>query len=231
MSNITNKLNLPKHIITDIINMHANGQNSLIISKIIEQKYSSELSKLNVALPTYSQLDRYLKSINTNIDKTQDNVISIINTPDEKTAVSIPNYKLSEHDSYLQKSINLSSVKDTNQDLKKRIADTIIRMESQRVSYPETFTDKDEDRLQRYYDMLSKHNLAEIKVSDVLKDKDVLDTQSVVFFINKLFSSLKLCVDKYIKSTEDKNRFFLELKAILSSTNDTSTHAILNKIN
>lgn len=233
MANVQTKLNLPSHILTDIVNMHNNGQNSLIISKILEQKYSSELSNLNIPIPTYSQLDRYLKSVNVNtsVTKTQDIPTPVFNTLGDDLAPSTPAYKLSEHDSYLKKSINLSSVKDTNQDLKKRIADTILRMESQRVSYPETFTDKDEDRLQRYYDMLSKHNLAEIKVSDALKDKDILDTQTVVFFINKLFSSLKLCVDKYVKSTEDRNRFFLELKTILSATNDTHVHTLLDKLN
>ena len=47
MANVQTKLNLPNHILTDIVNMHNNGQNSLIISKILEQKYSSELSNLN----------------------------------------------------------------------------------------------------------------------------------------------------------------------------------------
>lgn len=238
-------LNLPPHILADINTMAASGQNALIISKIIEQKYGEEIAKLKLTIPTFSQIDKYIKETKkaravkqaTDIVKHTDN--SMVNfstdngevpaTLDFDNDVESGAHKLSSFDKNLTTKVNLSSVKDTNADLKQKIADTIARMENQRTQFPETFTDKDEDRLQRYYDMLSKHNLSEIKVAEALKDQDVLDTPTVVFFINKLFSSMKTCVDKYVP-TENRERFILDLKNIISSTGDEGAKVIMKKL-
>ena len=105
-------------------------------------------------------------------------------------------------DSVLQTSIDLSTPKNTLEDVKKRIQLSIQRLEKKRISLGEEYNDKLETTLRGYYIELSRLTHTEVKMAEELKDSDKIDVATVTYVMNKLFQ----CVASAIVEVDNEKR-------------------------
>lgn len=195
MSKVIDKIeDLPEYILTEIRRLFLEENlGALKISKTIE-------SNFGVKLPSLFIVDKYLDTLKKNNETT---------IPQEEVKE-----ELSEPNLLEGLKIDTSSLKNQNESIKNLIIQKIEVL--QRQSLTNGF-DKDlEQTIQRYLVELSKLTINEVKVKDDFKDTEKVSLSDIKFYLNKIMSCVRTCVNK---AAPDKvNDIFKDLKVQLEYT-------------
>ena len=195
MSKVIDKIeDLPEYILTEIRRLFLEENlGALKISKTIE-------SNFGVKLPSLFIVDKYLDTLKKNSEQT---------IPQEEIKE-----ELSEPNLLEGLKIDTSSLKNQNESIKNLIIQKIEVL--QRQSLTNGF-DKDlEQTIQRYLVELSKLTINEVKVKDYFKDTEKVSLADIKFYLNKIMSCVRTCVNK---AAPDKvNDIFKDLKVQLEYT-------------
>lgn len=225
MSDINPIVRLPLEIQEEIENLRVDKQNALMITKIIESKYATSLVEQGFSVPTFNDINKYIKWAKKNRGVVpQNKSVSdyVMDEMDEAIGLELQETKTPDvfnarvEDTVLQTSIDLSTPKSTLEDVKKRLQLSIQRLEKKRISLGDEYNDKLEQSLRGYYVELSRLTHTEVKMAEELKDSDKVDVATVNFILNKLFQ----CVALAITEVDDGKKavFFSLLKDKLRAT-------------
>lgn len=228
-------LRFPEYIQTEVENLRLDKQNALMITKIIESKYVHQLQEAGMRCPTFNDVKKYLKWAKANrgvptkdagAPSASDQVFADLDAELEQkleageavstdTPNSVPVQPTAE-DLSLVTEIDLTSPKNTLEDLKRRLQLTIYRLEKLRIQNPGVYNDKLEVNLKNYYVELAHLTHTEVKMAEELRDSDKIDVSSVKFILNKLFQ----CVSQAVNDTvpEKSDLFFSVLNAAIKKT-------------
>lgn len=223
-------IRFPEYIQTEVENLRLDKQNALMIAKIIESKYVHQLQEEGLRCPTFNDIKKYLKWAKAHRGvPTKDagtgvgnNVAAVLEdmdaemqqaaeagqpTPELEPAKEEPKV-LTAEDAALITEIDLTTPKNTLEDVKKRLQLTIYRLEKLRVQSPDTYNDKLEVNLKNYYIELAHLTHTEVKMAEELRDSDKVDVSTVKFILNKLFQ----CVSQAITDVDpDKSDLFFSV--------------------
>lgn len=217
MSDTNPLLRFPLEVQEEVENLRCDGKNALMITKIIESKFATELIEANAPVPTFNDINKYCKwakkARGAVISKQADDM-----TQEEMETAAIAMgvqpvanptvFDSSAEDGVLQTGIDLSTPKNTLEDVKKRLQLSIQRLEKKRIAFGDEYNDKLEVTLRGYYDALAKLTHTEVKMAEELKDSDKLDVSTVTFVLNKLFQ----CVNNTINEVDkDKSAMFFSV--------------------
>ena len=210
MATIVDKIeDLPDYVIAEIRRLYLEEDlGALKISKTIESNFGFKLPSLFI-------VNKYLDSISKNNDNT---------IPTEGKELAKEENQGPDLLSGLK--IDTSSLKNQNESIKNLIIQKIEVLQKQ--SLTEGF-DKDlEQTIQRYLVELSKLTINEVKVKDDFKDTEKVSIADVKFYLNKIMSCVRTCVNK---SAPDKvDDIFKDLKVQLEYTfSDLIDPQIYNK--
>lgn len=236
MSETNPLLRFPLEVQEEIENLRCNNQNALMITKIIESKFATELLNNGDPVPTFNDINKYCKWAKKNrgtvISEAKSATDRLFDENDEgaeelQDVAQIPVKQTSE-DTVLQTSIDLSTPKNTLEDVKKRLQLSIQRLEKKRISLGDEYNDKLEVSLRGYYESLAKLTHTEVKMAEDLKDSDKIDVSTINFILNKLFQ----CVFSTIKEVDaDKVSMFSQvLKGKITNTKNKVLEDILKEL-
>ena len=170
------------------------GMSPIIIMKQIEKNFGYQISGLHT-------LVTYLKSLKPDLAKEPELVL-----PDEENEEPKP----TELTPFTGKAttIDVSSVKTQNETLKEIIKNKIEYLQNKSLS--EEFDKDAEQILQRYILEFSKLTQNEVKIKDEFKDSDKVALTDVKYYINKIMSSVRICLSKHCPKEVDA--IFKDLK-------------------
>lgn len=197
MATIVDKIeDLPDYVIAEIRRLYLEEDlGALKISKTIESNFGFKL-------PTLFVVNKYLDSLE------KDKAGVIPETKEELDTVSSDNSLLSGL------KIDTSSLKNQNESIKNLIIQKLEVL--QRQSLTSGF-DKDlEQTIQRYLVELSKLTINEVKVKDDFKDTEKVSLSDIKFYLNKIMSCVRTCVNKAAPDKVDG--IFQDLKVQLEYT-------------
>lgn len=197
MATIVDKIeDLPDYVIAEIRRLYLEEDlGALKISKTIESNFGFKLPSLFV-------VNKYLDSLE------KDKAGVIPETKEESDVVSTDNSLLSGL------KIDTSSLKNQNESIKNLIIQKLEVL--QRQSLTSGF-DKDlEQTIQRYLVELSKLTINEVKVKDDFKDTEKVSLSDIKFYLNKIMSCVRTCVNKAAPDKVDG--IFQDLKVQLEYT-------------
>lgn len=209
MSDTNPLIRFPLEVQEEVEQLRVNKQNALMITKIIESKFASKLAEQGFTVPSFNDINKYVKWAKKNrgsVPQSHSAVDDLYADIDDRTPISmepvtVPIQSAAE-DSVLQTSIDLSTPKNTLEDVKKRIQLSIQRLEKKRISLGEEYNDKLETTLRGYYVELSRLTHTEVKMAEELKDSDKIDVATVTYVMNKLFQ----CVASTIVEVDNDKR-------------------------
>ena len=227
MSDINPLIRFPLEIQEEVENLRCDKQNALMITKIIENKYATMLIEQGLSVPTFNDINKYVKWAKKNrgvVPTKKGNVEAVFSDVDNSIETKIDDLDIqqdsepisSTEDTVLKTSIDLSTPKNTLEDVKKRLQLSIQRLEKKRIALGSEYNDKLETTLRGYYVELSKLTHTEVKMAEELKDSDKIDVATINFILNKLFQ----CVAATITELDSTKRamFFSLLKDKVKST-------------
>jgi hypothetical protein len=238
MSDINPLLRFPLEVQEEVENLRCNNQNALMITKIIESKFATDLLEKGAPVPTFNDINKYVKWAKKNrgtvISKQSptDDLLNEMDAEEEATLTEmtkdLQRVDASGENSVLQTSIDLSTPKNTLEDVKKRLQLSIQRLEKKRISLGDEYNDKLEVSLRGYYESLAKLTHTEVKMAEELKDSDKIDVATINFILNKLFQ----CVFSTIKEVDaDKSSMFYNiLKDKITNTKNKVLEDILKEL-
>lgn len=227
MSDINPLVRFPLEVQEEAEKLRCDKQNALMITKIIENKYAAMLIEQGFTVPTFNDINKYVKWAKKNrgtVPAPKGNVEAVfsdmdaditINPDDLDVQPSQPKPASSE-DSVLQTSIDLSTPKNTLEDVKKRLQLSIQRLEKKRIALGDEYNDKLETTLKGYYIELSRLTHTEVKMAEELKDSDKIDVATINFILNKLFQCVAATITE-LDSTK-RSMFFSLLKEKVKDT-------------
>lgn len=197
MATIVDKIeDLPDYVIAEIRRLYLEEDlGALKISKTIESNFGFKLPSLFV-------VNKYLDSLE------KDKAGVIPETREETETTTTDNSLLSGL------KIDTSSLKNQNESIKNLIIQKLEVL--QRQSLTSGF-DKDlEQTIQRYLVELSKLTINEVKVKDDFKDTEKVSLSDIKFYLNKIMSCVRTCINKAAPDKVDG--IFKDLKVQLEYT-------------
>ena len=236
MSDINPMLRFPLEVQEEVENLRCDGKNALMITKIIESKFATELIEAGAPVPTFNDINKYCKWAKKNrgtvVKKDPYDDMTESEMQDAATSLGIQQQpqvlSSAPEDNVLQTSIDLSTPKNTLEDVKKRLQLSIQRLEKKRIALGDEYNDKLESTLRGYYDALAKLTHTEVKMAEELKDSDKLDVATVTFVLNKLFQCVSTAISEVDK--EKSTMFFSVLKEKVRGTKNSVLEDIIKEI-
>lgn len=220
-------LRYPQEVQEKIEELRVSKQNALMITKVIESTFGKQLMEQGFRMPTFTEVNKYVKwarknrgeVVDTNAVKTaSDKLFEEYDREAEANGLQAEHVAspVSVEDTALNELIDLSTPKNTLEDVKKRLQLTINRLERFRISLHGEYNDKLETTLKDYYKELAKHTQTEVKMAEDLKDSDKIDVGTMTFILNKLFQ----CVGQTVSEVAEEKRdmFFKVLKENINKT-------------
>ena len=210
-------------------------QNALMIQKLVESLFGKQLMEQGMRMPTFTEINKYIKwakknrgeALSNDRPSVTDSVFAEMDQEamDKELELEPALTTLSIEDQALAEPIDLSSPKNTLEDVKKRLQLSINRLERLRISMRGEYNDKLEATLKDYYKELAKHTQTEVKMAEELRDSDKIDVATINYILNKLFQ----CVGQTINevSPNSKEMFFSVLK---DNINKAKVDALTNII-
>lgn len=187
-------------------------QNALMITKLIESTMGKQLAEAGMRMPTFTEINKYIKwakkyrgePVSNDKFSASDAVIADMDQQAVDRAMDVePVYTVSAEDTALAEPIDLSTPKNTLEDVKKRLQLSINRLERYRMSLRGEYNDKLESTLKDYYKELAKHTQTEVKMAEELRDSDKVDVATVNFMLNKLFQCVSQTVSEVSPNVRD----------------------------
>lgn len=194
MKQVSKMDELPSSVLDEVRRLYLeDGEGALRVSKVIESNFGYKLPPLHT-------VDTYLKSLDT------------------KSPSSNPSSSISDTQSSQQLStgnildslsgIDTSSLKNQNSSLKEFIKAKIETLQAKSLNQE---FDKDvENLIQRYAVELSKLTLNEVKIKDEFKDTEKVSLSDVKFYLNKIMSCVRMCINQHAPELVDN--IFKDLK-------------------
>lgn len=221
MSDTNPLLKFPLEIQEEVEKLRCNKQNALMITKIIESKYTQSLLEQGLSVPTFNDINRYVKwarknrgAVISDQPSASDAVFADMDAQamaeleDVRPKRGRPALDAETEDTVLQTSIDLSTPKNTLEDVKKRLQLSIQRLEKKRILLGDEYNDKLETTLRGYYVELSKLTHTEVKMAEELRDSDKIDVATITFILNKLFQCVASTIEEVDK---DKRALFFAI--------------------
>ena len=209
MSETNPLIRFPLEVQEEVEKLRCNKQNALMITKIIESKYTQMLVESGHPVPTFNDINKYVKWAKKNrgavIKSDYSSVDAVIDDMDNDMANNLtedvlvndrPTLSSDSEDAVLQTGIELSTPKNTLEDVKKRLQLSIQRLEKRRVTLGDEYNDKLEANLRGYYVELSRLTHTEVKMAEELRDSDKIDVATINFILNKLFQSVAAAINE-----------------------------------
>lgn len=169
------------------------GMSPILIIKQIEKNFG-------YALPSLHILVQYIKTLKPELSKEPELTLDI---PDEvPTPVNLTPFNGKST------TIDISSVKSQNETLKELLKHKIEYLQNKSLS--EEFDKDSEQILQRYIVEFSKLTQNEVKIKDEFKDSDKVALTDVKYYINKIMSSVRICLSRHCPDKVDN--IFKDLK-------------------
>ena len=227
MSDINPLIRFPLEIQEEVEKLRCDKQNALMITKIIENKYATMLIEQGLSVPTFNDINKYVKWAKKNrgsVSAPKGNVEAVFADMDEELTVDPAELEIQQttkqssnaEDTVLQTGIDLSTPKNTLEDVKKRLQLSIQRLEKKRIALGDEYNDKLETTLRGYYVELSRLTHTEVKMAEELKDSDKIDVATINFILNKLFQCVAATITE-LDSTK-RSMFFSLLKGKVKET-------------
>ncbi len=221
-------LRYPAEVQEEVESLRLNKMNALMIQKVVESKFGKLLSDQGMRMPTFTEINKYVKwaKLNRGDSLPKDNFSAsdavFADMDAEAMEKELPLVSAAQavpttvEDQALSEPIDLSSPKNTLEDVKKRLQLSINRLERKRISLGEEYNDKLEATLKDYYKELAKHTQTEVKMAEELRDSDKIDVATINYILNKLFQ----CVGQTITevSPSNKEMFFRVLKTNINKS-------------
>lgn len=221
MSDTNPLLKFPLEIQEEVEKLRCNKQNALMITKIVESKYTQSLLEQGLSVPTFNDINRYVKWARKNrgavISEKPSASDAVFADMDAQAMAELeevrpkrgrPDLDAESEDTVLQTSIDLSTPKNTLEDVKKRLQLSIQRLEKKRILLGDEYNDKLETTLRGYYVELSKLTHTEVKMAEELRDSDKIDVATITFILNKLFQCVASTIEEVDK---DKRALFFTI--------------------
>lgn len=191
---------LPEAVIDEIRRLYLeDGMSPILIIKQIEKNFG-------FSLPGLHTLVTYLKNIKP----------SLSNEPELSLESDYEEPRPTELAPFTGRavSIDTSSVKSQNETLKELLKNKIEHLQNKSLS--EEFDKDTEQVLQRYIIEFTKITQNEVKIKDEFKDTEKVSLTDVKFYINKIMSTIRICLSKHCPNTVDD--IFKDLKIQLDYT-------------
>lgn len=232
-------LRYPLEVQEKVEELRLQKQNALMITKLIESLFGKLLMEQGLPMPSFTQINKYIKwakvargvPASNDSFSASDAVMADMDREAEEKALElepVATYTESLEDKALAEPIDLSSPKNTLEDVKKRLQLSINRLERKRISLGNEYNDKLESTLKDYYKELAKHTQTEVKMAEELKDSDKIDVATVNYVLNKMFH----CVSQTIAevSPDSRDMFFSVLKSNIEKAKVNALTDILKEI-
>lgn len=232
-------LRYPLEVQEKVEELRLQKQNALMITKLIESLFGKMLMEQGLPMPSFTQINKYIKwakvargaVLSNDTYSASDAVMADMDREAEEKALElepVSTYTESLEDKALAEPIDLSSPKNTLEDVKKRLQLSINRLERKRISLGNEYNDKLESTLKDYYKELAKHTQTEVKMAEELKDSDKIDVATVNYVLNKMFH----CVSQTIAevSPDSRDMFFSVLKNNIEKAKVNALTDILKEI-
>lgn len=170
------------------------GMSPIIIIKQIEKNFG-------YALPGLHTLVTYLKTIKPELSS-EPELQSVIPEEEEPKPTELAPF------TGKATTIDISSVKSQNETLKELLKNKIEYLQNKSLS--EEFDKDSEQILQRYIVEFTKLTQNEVKIKDEFKDSEKVALSDVKYYINKIMSSVRICLSKHCPGQVDN--IFKDLK-------------------
>ena len=170
------------------------GMSPIIIIKQIEKNFG-------YALPGLHTLVTYLKTIKPELSS-EPELQSVIPEDEEPKPTELAPF------TGKATTIDISSVKSQNETLKELLKNKIEYLQNKSLS--EEFDKDSEQILQRYIVEFTKLTQNEVKIKDEFKDSEKVALSDVKYYINKIMSSVRICLSKHCPGQVDN--IFKDLK-------------------
>jgi len=239
MSDTNPLLRLPMEVQEKVEELRLQKQNALMIQKVIESTFGKQMMDQGIRPPTFTDINKYVKWAKKNrgdvvkSDTPMSASDRLFAEMDEEAVdnelelerVAVPE---SLEDKALAELIDLSTPKNTLEDVKKRLQLSINRLEKKRISLGNEYNDKLESTLKDYYKELAKHTQTEVKMAEELRDSDKVDVGTVNYIMNKLFQ----CVSQTVTEVNPSQRemFFKVLTENINRTKIDTLTDLLKEI-
>lgn len=189
MIQVSKMEDLPPSVLDEVRRLYLeDGEGAIKVSKIIESNFGYKLPPLHT-------VDNYLKSLTSSSIQ-----------PDYEDPV-----KSTKESSGLLTSlsgIDTSSLRNQNKSLKEFVKAKLEVLQAKSLNNE---FDKDvENLIQRYVLELSKLTLNEVKIKDELKDTEKVSLSEVKFYLNKIMSCVRTCINQH--SPDKVDEIFKDLK-------------------
>lgn len=243
MSDTNPLLKYPLDVQEKIEELRVGKNNALIITKVIESEFGNMLITNGFKVPSFTDITKYIKWAKKNRGAVLDNTTksasdlvfsdmdsSVTQTddeyvPDEQQTLSV---NCLQEDLALSESIDLSTPKNTLEDVKKRLQLSINRLEKRRIALGNEYNDKLETTLKGYYQELAKLTHTEVKMAEELKDSDKIDVATINFVLNKLFQCVSHTVSEVVP--DKKEMFFSLLQQNIKNSRSDSLKELLKEL-
>ena len=241
MSETNPLIRFPLEVQEEVEKLRCNKQNALMITKIIESKYTQMLVEQGHPVPTFNDINKYVKWAKKNrgavIKSDYSSVDAVIDDMDNDAIDGLDGFSgipdkatvsCDAEDAVLQTGIELSTPKNTLEDVKKRLQLSIQRLEKRRITLGEEYNDKLEANLRGYYIELSRLTHTEVKMAEELRDSDKIDVATINFILNKLFQSVATAINDV--APDKRALFFSVLKNKVMETKNKVLEDIIKEI-
>lgn len=241
MSETNPLIRFPLEVQEEVEKLRCNKQNALMITKIIESKYTQMLVEQGQPVPTFNDINKYVKWAKKNrgavIKSDYSSVDAVIDEMDNEYAAGLGEFQdvsdkspvnYDAEDAVLQTGIELSTPKNTLEDVKKRLQLSIQRLEKRRITLGEEYNDKLEANLRGYYIELSRLTHTEVKMAEELRDSDKIDVATINFILNKLFQSVATAIKDV--APDKQALFFSVLKNKVMETKNKVLEDMIKEI-
>lgn len=241
MSETNPLIRFPLEVQEEVEKLRCNKQNALMITKIIESKYTQMLVEQGHPVPTFNDINKYVKWAKKNrgavIKSDYSSVDAVIDDMDNDAMAGLDEFNgipdkapvsCDAEDAVLQTGIELSTPKNTLEDVKKRLQLSIQRLEKRRITLGEEYNDKLEANLRGYYIELSRLTHTEVKMAEELRDSDKIDVATINFILNKLFQSVATAINDV--APDKRALFFSVLKNKVMETKNKVLEDIIKEI-
>ena len=241
MSETNPLIRFPLEVQEEVEKLRCNKQNALMITKIIESKYTQMLVEQGHPVPTFNDINKYVKWAKKNrgavIKSDYSSVDAVIDDMDNDAIAGLDEFNgipdkapvsCDAEDAVLQTGIELSTPKNTLEDVKKRLQLSIQRLEKRRITLGEEYNDKLEANLRGYYIELSRLTHTEVKMAEELRDSDKIDVATINFILNKLFQSVATAINDV--APDKRALFFSVLKNKVMETKNKVLEDIIKEI-
>ena len=232
-------LKYPIEVQEKVEELRSNKQNALLITKVIESQFSNMLMENGFSVPTFTEITKYIKWAKKNrgsvlpnkqhsaTDALFDEMDANVSEESELSAEPM-SLNCAAEDAKLSELIDLSTPKNTLEDVKKRLQLSINRLEKRRISLGNEYDDKLETTLKGYYQELSKLTHTEVKMAEELKDSDKIDVATINFVLNKLFQCVSHTVSEV--SPDKKEMFFSILQDNIKNSRSEALKDLMKEI-